>query len=121
MILEESDDAVAERLRGYPEEAAIASLCLGGDEVEQIDVEDFVLFGESQHFFLADAHQAAVISRHIVMGRVLVVSEEAFYHEYLRRLDGLYDSIPTVICHGLYCHFSGKEKEQPVIGFTYLG
>ena len=47
--------------------------------------------------------------------------EEAFYHEYLRRLDGLYDSIPTVICHGLYCHFSGKEKEQPVIGFTYLG
>lgn len=121
MILEESDDAVADRLWGYPEESAIASLCLGGDEVEQIDVEDLVLVGESQHFFLADAHQAAGFSRHIVMGRVLVVSEEAFYHEYLRRLDGLYDSIPTVICHSLYCHFSGKEKEQAVIGFTYLG
>ena len=121
MILEESDDAVAECLWGYPEESAIASLCLGGDEVEKIDVEDLILVGESQHFFLTDAHQATVISRHIVMGRVLVVSEEAFYHEYLRCLDGLYDGIPTVICHGLYCHFSGKEKEQPVIGFTYLG
>ena len=41
MILEESDDAVAERLRGYSEEAAIASLCLGGDEIEQIDVEAY--------------------------------------------------------------------------------
>ena len=75
MILEESDDAVAERLWGNLEESAIAPLCLGGDEVEQIDVEDLVLVGESQHFFLTDAHQAAVISRHIAMGRVLVVSE----------------------------------------------